>query len=83
MTKIFTHTALIAGLALATLGTAAASAQTRGTAAASAQTLGERMSAGRLSEAAFQQLISGTGLSADEARGLTLDEIVAIKWQDD
>ena len=31
MTKIFTHMALIAGLALATLGTAAASAQTRGT----------------------------------------------------
>ena len=73
MTKIFTHVTLIAGLALATLGTAAASAQT----------LGERMSAGRLSEAAFQQLISGTGLSADEARGLTLDEVVAIKWQDD
>jgi hypothetical protein len=51
--------------------------------AASAQTLGERVDSGRMSEAAFQQLIQSTGLTSQEARGLTLDEIVAIRWQDD
>ena len=50
---------------------------------ASAQTLGDRLDSGRMSEAAFQQLIVSTGLSPQEARGLTLDEIVAIRWQDD
>jgi hypothetical protein len=50
---------------------------------ASAQTLGDRVDSGQMSEAAFQQLIVGTGLSAQDARGLTLDEIVAIRWQDD
>ena len=50
---------------------------------ASAQTLGDRLDSGRLSEAAFQQLIVSTGLTPNEARGLTLDEIVAIRWQDD
>jgi hypothetical protein len=51
--------------------------------AASAETLGERLDSGRMSEAAFQQLIVSTGLTPQEARGLTLDEIVAIRWQDD
>ena len=41
------------------------------------------LDSGRLSEAAFQQLIVSTGLTPQEARGLTLDEIVAIRWQDD
>jgi hypothetical protein len=50
---------------------------------ASAQTLGDRLDSGRLSEAAFQQLIVSTGLTPQEARGLTLDEIVAIRWQND
>jgi hypothetical protein len=50
---------------------------------ASADTLGSRLDSGRMSEAAFQQLILSTGLTSQEARGLTLDEIVAIRWQDD
>jgi len=50
---------------------------------ASAQTLGERVDSGRMSEAAFHQLIVSTGLTPQEARGLTLDEVVAIRWQDD
>jgi len=50
---------------------------------ATAQTLGDRVDSGRLSEAAFSQLIQSTGLTPQEARGLTLDEIVAIRWQDD
>ena len=50
---------------------------------ASAQTLGEQVASGRMSEAAFEQLIVSTGLTPQQASGLTLDEIVAIRWQDD
>ena len=50
---------------------------------ASADTLGDRLSSGRMSEAAFEQLIFSTGLSPQEAKGLTLDEVVALRWQDD
>ena len=50
---------------------------------ASAQTLGEQVASGRMSEAAFEQLIVSTGLTQQQASGLTLDEIVAIRWQDD
>jgi len=50
---------------------------------ASAQTLGDRLSSGSISEAAFEQLIFSTGLTSQEAKGLTLDEVVAIRWQDD
>lgn len=50
---------------------------------ASAETLGDRLSSGRISEAAFEQLIFSTGLTPQEAKGLTLDEVVALRWQDD
>ena len=70
MTKTFARSALAAGLILAA-------------GAAAADTLGERVDSGRLTGAAFDQLIAQTGLSADEARVLTLEDIVAIKWQDD
>lgn len=49
----------------------------------SAETLGDRLDGGRISESAFQQLIVSTGLTPQQARGLTLDEVVAIRWQDD
>jgi hypothetical protein len=72
MTRIFARSALLAGVVLAALGTAA-----------SAQTLGEALASGQLSEPAFLQLIAGTGLSEQEARQLTLDDVVAVRWQDD
>lgn len=72
MIRSFARPALLAGIVVAALG-----------AAASAQTLGDSLASGQLSEAAFMQLIAGTGLSPDEARTLTLNDIVAIKWQDD
>lgn len=50
---------------------------------ASAETLGERLDHGQISDAAVQQLIVGTGLSIQQARDLTLDDVVAIRWQDD
>ncbi len=72
MTRIFARSAVFAAVAAAALSTAA-----------SAQTLGEKLSQGQLSEAAFAQLIAGSGVSANEARNLTLEDIVALKWQDD
>jgi hypothetical protein len=72
MTKTLAHATLLAGLVLGGLATAA-----------SAQTLGESVASGRLSNAAFEQLIAHTGLSADEARSMTLEEVVEIRWQDD
>jgi len=72
MIRSIARPALLAGIVVAALGMAA-----------SAQTLGETLASGRISEAAFLQLIAGTGLSPDEARTLTLDDVVAIKWQDD
>ena len=73
MTKSFVRTALFAGLATVALGATAATAQT----------LGEELASGQLSEQAFEQLIAHTGLSDAEARDLTLEEVVAIRWQDD
>ena len=73
MTKSFVRIALPAGFAAVALGATAASAQT----------LGDALASGRLSEPAFEQLIAHTGLSDAEARSLTLEEVVAIKWQDD
>jgi hypothetical protein len=72
MTK-FAHKALLAGAIAVGLGAAAASAQT----------LGEELASGQLSAPAFEQLIAHTGLSEGEARDMTLEEVVAIKWQDD
>lgn len=46
-------------------------------------TLGEKVASGQLSTAALTQLISGSGVTLEEAMNLTLDDIVAIKWQDD
>ena len=46
---------------------------------ASAQTLGDRVASAQLSPAEFAQLIADTGLSADEARGLTLSDIALIR----
>ena len=72
MTKTTTRAALVAGLIAAGLA-----------GAASAETLGETVASGKMSGAAFTQLIANTGLSADEARSMSLEEIVAIRWQDD
>ncbi len=71
MTGFFARSAVLAAVAVVALGTSA-----------SAETLGEQVSRGVLTERAFAQLIAGSGYSADEARTLTLEDIVAAKWQD-
>lgn len=53
------------------------------TSLASAQTLGDRVTAGKMSNRAFDQLIAHTGLSRDQAATLTLNQIVHLKLADD
>lgn len=53
-----------------------------GASASFAETLGEKIASGKLSVPAAQQLIVGTGLDFEEAKGYTTDEIVALRWQD-
>lgn len=36
---------------------------------------------GNITDGALRQLIAGTDLTTQEARGMTLDEIVAERWQ--
>jgi hypothetical protein len=45
-------------------------------------TLGDRLANGSMSQQQFQQLIQFTGLSAEEAKTQTLDEVVSQRWQD-
>lgn len=54
-----------------------------GATAVTAQTLGEQVDAGVISPAAFAQLVGGSGLTENEARGISLSDLVAIKWSDD
>ena len=55
--------------------------------AASAQgvstTLGESMASGRMSQAAAEQFVAGSGYSVDEAQSMTINEIAFIKWGTD
>jgi hypothetical protein len=69
------HVLVVAGGLLA--ATSAASF-----AADDAETLGQRLDNGSLSQNAFQQLIPFTGLTADQAKSMTLEEVVALRWQD-
>lgn len=61
------------------LGATSGSAQSN----ASEQTLGELLASGKISQAALVQLIAGSGIDAADAKEMTLNDIVTIKWQDD
>ncbi len=50
---------------------------------ASAATLGQRLADGSVSEAAYTQLVAGSGLSDSEARGMTVHEVMQVKFKDD
>ena len=52
-------------------------------AADSGPTIGERLASGAMTEQQLNQLLPFTGLTADEARALTLDEVVKLRWQND
>lgn len=66
------HTLALVGTLLAA-GTSASFA---------ADTLGERLANGQISQGAFTQLIATTGINPEEAKSMTLDEVVEIRWQD-
>lgn len=51
--------------------------------AASAETLSEALASGRISQAAAQQLLAGSGLTYNEAQSLSVSEIAQTKWKDD
>jgi hypothetical protein len=44
-------------------------------------TIGQLLAKGEISQSAVQQLIMHTGLTMDQAKSETLDEIVARRWQ--
>jgi hypothetical protein len=65
------------------LGLAAAIGLAALPALAQTQTLGQRLDSGQITPAAFEQLVAGSGLTVDEARQLTVNEVAAEKWLDD
>lgn len=70
------HVLVIAGGLLAAAGSASFAADVSG------QTLGERLANGTMSEQRFEQLIPFTGLTPEQAKALTLEEVVKLRWQD-
>lgn len=51
--------------------------------AQSSETLGDKLASGALSENAVHQLLVNTGLTLQEASGMTVNEVVATRWQND
>ncbi len=72
MTILSSRTSLVLAAAFAAVASSA-----------SAQSLGERISGGTYSQAAFNQLIAGTGLSVDEAQAMTFEEVAKFRATDD
>ncbi|MCB1352559.1 MAG: hypothetical protein KDK03_07475 [Rhodobacteraceae bacterium] len=50
---------------------------------AGAETLGQKLASGKISEAAFTQLIAHTGLTPAEASGKTVNEVLHIRADND
>jgi hypothetical protein len=51
--------------------------------AASAETLGERLANGSLDQATFQQLVADSGVTEQQARSMTYEQLATTKWKDD
>ncbi len=77
MQGIFRTLAIVSVLAL---GATAAGATTSAVGSKNA-TVGQLMAEGQISQQAVQQLIMHTGLTMDQAKEDTLDQIVAKRWQ--
>ncbi len=63
---------------LALVGTVLAAGTT---ASFAADTIGQQVASGKMSAAAAQQLIVGTGLSVDQAKDYTVEQIVKMRWE--
>lgn len=60
-------------------GLAAATASFAG----STETVGQKLANGEMSQQQFEQLIQFSGLTPDQAKNETLEQIVAKRWQQD
>lgn len=45
-------------------------------------TIGDRLANGTMTEQQLKQLLPFTGLTVDEAKALTLEDVVKLRWQD-
>ena len=77
MMRILSAAALVGALAL---GATAASATTAAV-GSKGETIGQLMANGQISQAAVEQLIMHTGLTMDQAKDDTLDQVIAKRWQ--
>ncbi|MFO1144470.1 MAG: hypothetical protein U1E59_19270 [Amaricoccus sp.] len=77
MKKIFGAAALVGALAL---GATVASA-TSPAVGSKGVTIGQLLANGQISQSAVEQLIMHTGLTMDEAKADTLDQVIAKRWQ--
>jgi uncharacterized membrane protein len=75
----FLHVLVVAG-GLTAAATGAFAAQTTGQAK---ETVGQRLANGEMNQQQFEQLIQFTGLTPDQAKTQTVDEIVAKRWEQD
>jgi len=73
---------LLSGAAIAALlaGVSVANATTA-TVGKSEATIGQLISSGQMSTAAAEQLIMHSGMTLDQAKGDTIDQVVAKRWQ--
>ena len=78
MKGIFRTLAVAGALAL---GATAAGATTAAIGTSKNATVGELLANGQISQQAVQQLILHTGLTMDQAKADTLDQIIAKRWQ--
>ena len=77
MKRILSAAALVGALVL---GATAASATTPAV-GSKGETIGQLMASGQISQSAVEQLIMHTGLTMDQAKDDTLDQVIAKRWQ--
>jgi hypothetical protein len=77
MTPIL-RTLAVAGVLVAAATAAGATSPAIGS---KGETVGEMLAHGQISAQAVQQLIMHTGMTFDQAKSATLDEIIAERWQ--
>ena len=62
-------------------GASVASATTPAIGSTPNATIGQMLASGEITSAAVMQLIQHSGLTYDEAKGSTIDQVVAKRWQ--
>lgn len=54
-----------------------------GTSASMADTIGQKIAKGSMSPQQVQQLVQFTGLSVEEAKAYTVEDVAKLRWLDD